>query len=67
MSSTSNRHQKKVVSPCVGKCQWIENNICMGCYRLTSEIGGWLRKSEHEKKEIVLRCQERKIQHLQEN
>ncbi len=65
MSNISSRKRNKVVSPCVGKCQLIENDICMGCYRLISEIGGWLNKSENEKSDIVIRCSKRKIKYLQ--
>ncbi|NQZ90060.1 MAG: DUF1289 domain-containing protein [Colwellia sp.] len=65
MSNILSINRNKVVSPCVGKCQLIENDICMGCYRLIAEIGGWLNKSENEKNDIVVRCTKRKTKYLQ--
>lgn len=56
---------KKVVSPCVGRCGLDENDICTGCYRLVSEIGGWLNKSEQEKADIVVRAAKRKSKSLE--
>jgi len=55
---------KKVVSPCMGKCALDENDICMGCYRLISEISGWLNKSETDKRSILAHCKKRKIKYL---
>jgi len=65
MSDISFKSRTKVISPCVGKCQLVESDICMGCYRLISEISGWLNKPESVKKEIVDRCTKRKIEHIQ--
>lgn len=56
--------RQKVASPCVGNCQLIVDNTCMGCFRLISEIGGWLNKPESEKSAIVIRCQQRKADYL---
>jgi len=50
----------KVLSPCVGQCGLDESDTCVGCYRLASEIGGWLNKSEQEKLAIVVRSAARK-------
>ena len=45
-----------VITPCVGKCDLDENDICMGCYRSSAEIADWVNKSEDEKIDIVIRC-----------
>ncbi len=55
---------QEVISPCVALCQLDENDICSGCYRLVSEISGWLQMSEHEKRHIVTRCEMRKAKCL---
>jgi len=54
----------KVITPCVGQCDLDENNICIGCYRSSSEITGWLDKSEDEKLSIVIRCKQKIAQNL---
>lgn len=48
-----------VITPCIGQCDLDENNICIGCYRSSSEITGWLDKSEDEKINIVIRCKQK--------
>lgn len=58
------KNRTKTLSPCVGKCGLDNNDICLGCYRLVSEISGWLNKPEQEKKAIVARCTERKLTDL---
>jgi len=45
-----------VITPCTGKCNLDSNDICMGCYRTSSEITDWINKSEDEKIDIVIRC-----------
>lgn len=47
-----------VITPCIGQCHLDENDICKGCYRSSSEITGWLDKSEDEKISIVIRCKQ---------
>jgi predicted Fe-S protein YdhL (DUF1289 family) len=45
-----------VISPCVGQCGLDDNDVCIGCYRSSSEISDWFNKSEDEKIDIVIRC-----------
>ena len=45
-----------VITPCISKCDLDESDICMGCYRTSAEITGWLDKTEDEKIAIVIRC-----------
>lgn len=43
-----------IPSPCTNLCI-LDENICAGCGRTTSEIARWPVMSEPEKKEIVKR------------
>jgi len=54
-----------VITPCVGQCDLDEHEICMGCYRSSSEISDWINKSEDEKIDIVIRCKKKIALHLQ--
>jgi predicted Fe-S protein YdhL (DUF1289 family) len=54
-----------VITPCVGQCGLDENEICVGCYRSSSEIADWMNKSEDEKIEIVIRCKKMIVLHSQ--
>lgn len=47
-----------VISPCVGQCG-MEDNICGGCFRTSSEITNWVNFSEDEKIDIVIRCKKK--------
>ncbi|KGJ98368.1 DUF1289 domain-containing protein [Thalassotalea sp. ND16A] len=60
-------NSKNVITPCVGRCDLDENDICMGCYRSASEIAGWMDKSEDEKINIVIRCKKKIALHLQDS
>ena len=54
-----------VITPCVGQCDLDESDICMGCYRSSSEISDWINKSEDEKIDIVIRCKKMIALHSQ--
>ena len=49
-------NNNSIITPCVGQCGLDENDTCIGCFRTSSEISGWMDKSEDEKIEIVIRC-----------
>jgi len=49
-------NNKNVITPCIGQCSLDENDICVGCYRSSSEITDWVNKSEDQKIDIVIRC-----------
>ena len=43
-------------TPCIGICKVDYNKgTCIGCGRTISEISNWIKLSELEKKEIMLR------------
>jgi predicted Fe-S protein YdhL (DUF1289 family) len=48
-----------IITPCIGQCDLDDNDICIGCYRSSSEITGWMDKSEDEKIDIVIRCKKK--------
>jgi len=60
-------NNKNVITPCVGRCDLDENDICMGCYRSVAEIAGWVDKSEDEKIDIVIRCKKKIALHSQDS
>lgn len=42
------------ISPCRGRCELNEDNICIGCYRTDGEIAFWTEMTLQEKL-IILR------------
>lgn len=51
-----------VESPCVRNCCLNDDDRCMGCFRTLDEIKAWLSLTEREKREVLIKCQERKIE-----
>lgn len=51
-----------VASPCVRNCCLDDNDICLGCYRSITEITGWSAADNHQRSEILLRCEMRRVQ-----
>ncbi len=49
-------NNNRVITPCIGQCCLDANKVCMGCFRTSDEITGWIDKSEDEKVAIVIRC-----------
>ena len=39
----------EIKSPCKSICKYDKNRICMGCYRTTKEIVGWIKMTDEEK------------------
>lgn len=54
-----NPAEKPVASPCVNICALDEADICIGCQRSATEITQWMRLSNHERREVLARCDER--------
>lgn len=42
-----------VQSPCIGICTLSRDNVCMGCFRTSNEIGNWLNYSNRERARIL--------------
>jgi predicted Fe-S protein YdhL (DUF1289 family) len=56
----SHNSETKVYSPCLGVCVLDEDELCIGCFRLLSEITWWDTFENEEKKMIILACKDRK-------
>jgi len=50
-----------VPSPCVRNCCLDDQDVCMGCHRLLSEILAWHQANDAEKREILAKCRLRKL------
>ncbi len=48
-------------SPCISVCVLNTDDICLGCYRSAQEVTDWFMASAQEKREILLRAQERAL------
>ncbi|GFM52348.1 DUF1289 domain-containing protein [Pseudomonas capsici] len=57
--STEFTPEKPVRSPCVSICSLDEDDICTGCQRTVSEITGWSRMSNEERRAVLVLCDER--------
>lgn len=51
-----------VASPCVRQCTLDENDICVGCFRSLTDIVDWYKKSDAEKREVLMRCEKRAME-----
>lgn len=51
--------EKPVRSPCVSICALDEADICIGCQRSVSEITGWGRMNNDERRAVLVLCHER--------
>ena len=41
------------LSPCVGICQYNEQDLCSGCFRTSKEISQWFEMTLEEKKKVM--------------
>ena len=48
----SNESQN-IESPCVGVCQYNEEEFCAGCFRSSKEISEWAMMSKEEKLKVI--------------
>ncbi|MFY0678426.1 MAG: DUF1289 domain-containing protein [Neptuniibacter sp.] len=49
-----------IESPCIRNCCLNDQDVCLGCFRVISEITGWNASTVEEKQEILQRCAIRK-------
>jgi predicted Fe-S protein YdhL (DUF1289 family) len=56
------RLPEAAASPCVRNCCLDDQDICLGCYRSITEITGWSAADNHQRNEILLRCDMRREQ-----
>jgi predicted Fe-S protein YdhL (DUF1289 family) len=48
---------KKIKSPCIDKCKYDENKVCVGCHRTMHEIVDWPDFPDEEKLKIIARVE----------
>jgi len=41
------------LSPCVGVCQYNDQDLCSGCFRTSKEISEWLSMTTEEKNKVI--------------
>jgi len=57
-----------IESPCTGVCKLnTKSGLCKGCARTAEEIISWIRCSDSDKKEILLKISNRRIDKRQNN
>ena len=44
---------KEEPSPCVGVCQYNDEDLCSGCFRTSKEISQWLSTTTEEKNKVI--------------
>ncbi len=53
--------EQQVASPCVNNCQLNHEDVCQGCYRSIAEIVAWMELSNDQRRDVLRRCRERRI------
>lgn len=48
------------LSPCISVCLLDEQDICVGCFRSSSEVTDWFMSNAEQKREILQRSKERR-------
>ncbi len=55
-----NDSSQEPASPCVGVCMMNpDTHLCEGCFRSTEEIESWWDYNAHEKRQVLIRTEER--------
>tara|TARA_B100000780_G_scaffold272797_1_gene235496 strand:+ start:636 stop:821 length:186 start_codon:yes stop_codon:yes gene_type:complete len=44
---------KEIESPCVGICQYNDEELCIGCFRTAQEISEWSISSDEKREKIM--------------
>ena len=45
--------KKDIDSPCVGVCQYNDEELCQGCFRTSYEITAWIDMTNEEKSQVI--------------
>lgn len=53
---------RELASPCISVCLLDEQDICLGCYRSAEEITDWFMASPEEKRAILERARDRRLE-----
>lgn len=54
--------EREFASPCISVCLLDEQDICLGCYRSAAEITDWFMASPPEKRAILERARDRRLE-----
>jgi predicted Fe-S protein YdhL (DUF1289 family) len=54
--------ERELASPCISVCLLDEQDICLGCYRSAEEITDWFMASPAEKRAILERARDRRLE-----
>ena len=49
----TNSKIKEISSPCIGVCQYNNEEVCSGCFRTLEEISQWTKISDVEREKIM--------------
>jgi|TARA_B110000014_G_scaffold257921_1_gene243248 hypothetical protein len=47
------KEQNNDLSPCIGVCQYNDENLCSGCFRTSEEISKWFDMTIDERKKVI--------------
>jgi predicted Fe-S protein YdhL (DUF1289 family) len=53
---------RELASPCISVCLLDEKDVCLGCYRTADEITDWFMASQAEKRMILERARDRRLE-----
>jgi len=51
---------RRIQSPCIRNCCLSNEDVCLGCFRLITEITGWSEADDVERLEILVKAEHRK-------
>ena len=51
---------QKIKNPCIRKCDYNDENLCVMCYRTKKEVFYWGDYSDEEKTEVLEMAKDRK-------
>lgn len=52
---------KFVRSPCISVCDLNRDDVCEGCWRTIDEIAKWGIYSNDEKRDVIEKCKQRRL------
>jgi uncharacterized protein len=53
---------RELASPCISVCLLDDKDICLGCFRSAEEITDWFMASPEEKRAILERARDRRLE-----
>ncbi|PLW81207.1 DUF1289 domain-containing protein [Kineobactrum sediminis] len=56
------KENREPSSPCISVCLLNDEDVCLGCYRNAAEITDWFMATQEEKRDILSRARERRLE-----